>query len=350
METVKINNNQNIVEKSFTYQQLYDIFVGGFTIRKKTMVNPDVMNDNPGYIIKPPIVTVNGLPSDFENYKYIYINAPFLDFFNQTNTPFNFPLAFSKDMKTTDLFTGNGFSSLNPDGTPEPQSETEVFSMINDVLAETVDIQTNKQTLIPQVISSARELYIQIPAPLLIYALTNQLGSISPTKIYDNAKATNQKASYSQPYKAELGGMVEKFYNASPNGREMPNSNMILMSLDSSTNYLPRNNRANGTQIIPFTGWSRAFGMQSLFPSKEKMTKFFDFVNNPLNKINTDGNTIDFSGLPNFNSNTNSLQTTAYTVDYVNWHCGQNIPILSNPSFMTKKLINIYFSKDPMGI
>ena len=345
METVKINSNQNIVEKSFTYQELYNIFIAGFTVRKWTQMNPDVMNNNPAYIIKPPIVTVNGLPSDFDSYKYIYINAPFLDFYNQTATPFNFPLAFSKDMKTTDLFTGNGFSSLNSDGDPVAQNETEVFSMLETVLSETVDIQTNKQTLIPQLISSARELYIQIPAPLLIYALTNQLANISPTKIYDdNAKTTVQKASYSQPY--EFDGNAA-FYNATSNGRELPNSNMVLQRLTSNK---PRNDRPYGTQIIPYTGWSRAYDISSLFSSQEKMTKFFDFVNNPLNKKDSDGNTIDFSGLPNFNSNTNSIQTTSYRTDYVNWHGWQNIPILSNPSFMNKKLINIYFSKEPMGI
>lgn len=346
METVKITNTQNIVEKSFTYQQLYDIFVGGFTVRKWTQLNPDMMNDNPCYIIKPPIVTVNGLPSDFESYKYIYINAPFLDFYNQTDTPFNFPLAFSKDKKTTDLFTGNGFSSLNSDGTPAAQNETEVFSMIHDVLAETVDIQTNKQTLIPQLISTAREIYIQIPTPLLIYALTNQLASISPTKIYDdNAKLIIQKSSYAQPF--EFDGNAA-FYNATSNGRELPKSNMVLQPLTSNK---PRNDRPYGTQVIPYTGLSRAFGLDvNGIMTREKWKLLFNYINNPLNKKDSDGNTIDFSGLPNFNDWLGSIQPTRYTTNSVNWHGWQNIPILSNPSFMNKKLINIYFSKEPMGI
>lgn len=336
MDTVKINSNQNIVEKSFTYQELYDIFSMQFFVNLREYGQTNYVTQY-GYLISPPIVTIDNLPADFEDYKYIYINAPFLDFFNNSDTPFNFALSFSMDRTTKQLFTGNGYNANDDSKTSEQ------FTLINNILTNTFDIATNKQQILPLSLSNVRKIYVQIPSPLIIYALTNQAGLI-------NVNTGLHKISPQLPIYPTTDYHPNKVI--AQNNREIGLTKAVR-----TQQYSTPLSSENIWWCQPFPYFmatpldfsaikGKVYEKYGITPDVFEKG-FRDFVLDPYNN----GRNIDF------NNNTNEYVTFTGTPDTRHANdfplSGTDTPdisINSNQTFMENKLINIYFAKQPMGI
>lgn len=366
METVKINNNQNIVEKHFKYTDLFNILF--FPLLTNKIISPKANQGisltlaNMCFLSFVPYLIIDNLPADFEDFRYIYIDAPMIDAIG--NTPYS--LSISNSPKVKSLFSGTGTSAgiiyNEPKETLTGDSFTETYCCTNNVLKDTFDFSIDKTSLLPYEIRNSRQLYIQIPSYLLGNAISVFKNTIEPKytyqhgfekverSVFDNitvSKTSNEQPFFtteSIPVLEDSPTIVKEALSTAENKYRLASGLNTRLSTDIySATVTPDNWKASLTDDI--------FNERLKEMSGQTWSDFLNYINSPLE--NTSYNGIDKTNFVtrlitknNGWENKNPISfkdTSTSTVQRL-------YTINQNKSFYEDKLFSIFFSKDPMGI
>lgn len=370
METVKINSNQNIVEKHFKYTDLFNILFFPIkinkTIRPKANAAVSVVLNSYSFLSFVPYLTINNLPADFEDFRYIYIDAPLINAIG--NTPYS--LSISNSAKTKSLFSGNGYSAnitYNESAKSiTGDSYTESYCCTNNVLKNTFDFSIDKSSFLPYELRNSRQLFIQIPSYLLNNAISIFKNTIEPKYNYSPGNTADTEISIFDAVSKSKTSNEQPFFGFRIEGEndvsnvtmgittaENMNStyNNINRPIDSATSYTQSYHlyKANVTPDN-WELWLK-FDIQDEMIKEMKghtWTEFLNYINQPLEKTAYNG--IDMT---RFDS---SLSTDSQWIDknpkiLSTFNLTNRLyTIMQNKSFYEDKLFSIYFSKEPMWI
>lgn len=371
METVKINSNQNIVEKHFKYTDLFNILFFPIKINKtiRPKANPDVnvVLTNYSFLSFVPYLTINNLPADFEDFKYIYIDAPLINAIGDTQ----YSLSISNSAKTKSLFSGNGYSAqIYYDETKQTitgDSYTESYCCTNNVLKNAYDFSIDKTSLLPYELRTSRQLFVQIPSYLLGNAMSVFKNTIEPKYSYAPGTAADTEVSVFDTVSKSKASNEQPFYGDKIPGKNDV-SNVPLGGISSADKKFSTYSLLSvKTAIVPALQGLYDFYKANVTPDNWELwlkfdiqdemlkemkghvwTEFLNYINNPLEKTAYNG--IDMT---RFDSSltTNSEWLDKNPILLGDYNSVQKLyTINQNKSFYEDKLFSIYLSKEPMGI
>lgn len=366
METVKINNNQNIVEKHFNYTDLFNILFTPIQVNKRIQSKNNVMEDtillNYAFFAFVPYLTIDNLPADFEDYRYIYINAPMIN--TLTDKPFCF--SFSNNTKIKSLFSGCGTNAniiVESSGRISGTDFSESYTCTNNVLTNTFDIPIDKQNIIPYDLRTSRKIYMQVPSFLIATSTNNIKNTIMPKAmlninqrdiaseksifdtIYYNTDSSQLPYTYTTTEENNIivdegVTLSDSVYNSGRGVLKTPLATSLYKEAYKSSVEPDGHSTAIINQII--NGHIKEL-------SPKTYNEFINYINSPLE--NTSYNGIDKNKFDCFLSIPNkdwSITPPVLLNDYLK--SNMLTTIFQNKDFYKGKKFSIYFSKDPMGI
>lgn len=367
METVKINNNQNIVEKHFNYTDLFNILFTPIQIYKRiqsknTSDMAETILLNYAFFAFVPYLTIDNLPADFEDYRYIYINAPMIN--TLTDKPFSF--SFSNNTKIKSLFSGCGTDAkitIEDSGHISGNDFSESYTCTNNVLSNTFDILINKQNIIPYDLRTSRKIYMQVPSFLIATSTNNIKNTIMP-KAMLNTNGENivtAKSIFDTIYYNPDSSQLPYTYTQTVENNIIVNDGVTLSDTVyntgrgvSKTTLATRLSNDTYKSSIEPDGHSADIINQIINGQIKEMSPktyddFINYINSPLE--NTSYNGIDKNKFDCFLSIPNkewSITSPVLISDYIDTNMLNTI--FQNKDFYKGKKFSIYFSKEPLGI